>query len=110
MAQAVATPAAPVDDLGVLSRIIPEREDQQDWYVSHQTRASDTEALVTHYVHRHSLRMLRLDERGRVYGQDPEGVVRLFGRGGPLALHVALNMVFDGIEDRRPKKVVLPRR
>lgn len=103
--------AAPViDDLGILTRIIPDPDDLSDWYVSHQSRASDTQHRVTHFVHRRSLRVLRLDDRGRVYGQDPEGVVRLFGRGGPLALHVALNTVFDGIEERRPKKIVLPRR
>ena len=106
----MANAAAVVEELGILARIIPDPLDQADWYVSHRSRAVDTQLLVNHYVHRNSMRVLRLDDRGRVYGQDAEGVVRLFGRGGPLALHVALNMVFDGIEERRPKKVVLPRR
>ena len=40
------------------------------------------------------------------FGEKPN-IVRLFGRGGPLALAVALNAVFDGADDTRPSRVVL---
>ena len=96
-------------NLRALSRVLPDAADRTDWYHSHTSTAADTGARVHHYVFRFAGRALRLDDRGRVYGQDPQGVVRLFGRGGPLALHVALNMVFDGYQDRRPRRIVLPR-
>ena len=96
--------------VGPLQLIFPEPADQAAWERTDETTAADTGKVVHHYRHRTTLRCLRLDEAGRVYGMDPEGVVRLFGRGGPLALHVVINMVFDQRPDLRPATIALPRR
>jgi hypothetical protein len=91
-----------------LASILPRAKDRAAWICTHSTIASDTAAEVLHYEHQPSGRTLRLDGTGRVYGQDPQGVVRLFGRGGAMALAVALNVVFDGMDHLRPGEVVLP--
>lgn len=91
-----------------LQLVLPERVDREPWHCTGQTTAVDTHATVFHYEHRNLGRTLRLDEQARVYGQDPEGVVRLFGRGGPLALSIALNAVFDGADRYRPRRIVIP--
>lgn len=91
-----------------LRLILPEAADRLAWHCTDRTQAADTHETVLHYEHRHSGRTLRLDARCRVYGQDPEGTVRLFGRGGPLALTVALNAVYDGMDQYRPARVVIP--
>src|SRR5688500_6023055 len=96
-------PTATADpQMRALARVLPEATDREGWHLISTSRAADTGVPVHHYVFRHTARVLRLDDRGRVYGEDREGVVRLFGRGGPLALHIALKMIFDGCEDRRP--------
>lgn len=91
-----------------LTMILPVASDRELWHRIEESVASDTGAVVTHYVHRRIGRTLRLDRECRVYGQDAEGVIRLFGRGGPLALAVALNAVYDGSDEHRPHTVVLP--
>ena len=91
-----------------LQLILPVAADRLAWRCTARTVASDTDELVFHYEHQHIGRSLRLDQGGRVYGQDPEGVVRLFGRGGALALAVALNAVYDGMDEHRPTEVSLP--
>ena len=93
-----------------LGRILPSPHDRDAWELTHRSTAVDTGQVVAHYRHRRTQGTLRLDDAGRVYGQDVEGVVRLFGRGGPLALHVALNIAFDGHPDLWPTRVVVPRR
>ena len=103
------TTTAMKDPLAALRLVLPDAPDADDWRRVATSTSADTDVVVHHYQHRTTLRTLRLDDGGRVYGQDPEGVVRLFGRGGPLALHVALNMVFDGFEECRPRRVVSPR-
>lgn len=99
-------PHRPSDD--PLALILPEAADRRQWVCVRQTPAAGTKEAVFHYQHQAMGRTLRLDRHGRVYGQDPEGVVRLFGRGGALALAVALNAVFDGMDHCRPRRVVLP--
>ena len=91
-----------------LATILPEPDDRAPWRRAGESTAADTQQTVFHYEHRATGRTLRLGADGRVYGQDPEGVVRLFGRGGPLALAVALNVVYDGLDRGRPRRVVLP--
>jgi len=94
--------------LDPLMTIIPDPRDQLQWSVGGQVLAADTGAAVWCYRHGPSGRSLRLDALGRVYGQDAQGTVRLFGKGGPLALAVALNAVFDGFDGARPRRIVLP--
>lgn len=91
-----------------LAMILPVEADRQLWHRVGESVASDTHAVVVHYAHRRIGRTLRLDGQCRVYGQDAQGVIRLFGRGGPLALAVALNAVYDGSDQHRPNTVVLP--
>lgn len=91
-----------------LATILPDADDRAPWRHAGASTSVDTQQRVFHYEHQATGRMLRLDVDGRVYGQDPEGVVRLFGRGGPLALAVALNVVYDGLDRGRPRRVVLP--
>lgn len=91
-----------------LELILPVAQDRLAWRCVGQVTASDTHEAVFEYEHAGMGRALRLDARGRVYGMDPEGVVRLFGRGGPLALAIALNAIYDGRHDWRPARVVLP--
>ena len=93
---------------GPLDMIFPDAADRLAWRCGRRSTAADTQEIVFHYEHQHVGRWLRLDGAGRVYGEDPEGVVRLFGRGGALALSVALNAVFDGMDAHRPTEVVLP--
>ena len=96
------------NDDGPLCLVLPEAGDRLAWRVTARTIAGDTKETVFHYEHRALGRSLRLDAHGRVYGQDPEGAVRLFGKGGPLALAIALNAVYDGMDQHRPSRVVLP--
>lgn len=91
-----------------LAMILPVEADRELWQRVDESLASDTGVVVVHYEHRRIGRTLRLDGQCRVYGQDAEGVIRLFGRGGPLALAVALNAVYDGSDEHRPHTVVLP--
>lgn len=91
-----------------LAMILPRGEDRALWHCTGERPAADTGATVFSYEHRGIGRTLHLDDQGRVYGQDPEGVVRLFGRGGPLALVVALNALYDGMDQYRPAEVRLP--
>ena len=91
-----------------LCLVLPEAADRLAWHCTARTVAGDTNETVFHYEHRAMSRALRLDARGRVYGQDPEGAVRLFGKGGPLALAIALNAIYDGMDQHRPSRVVLP--
>lgn len=101
--------AAHVDhDIDPLGMILPRAEDRVLWHCTAQRTAADTGAIVFSYEHRGIGRTLHLDDQARVYGQDPEGVVRLFGRGGPLALVVALNALYDGMDQYRPAEVLLP--
>lgn len=97
---------AAIDD--PLCLVLPEATDRLAWHCTGRTVARDTRETVFSYEHRAMGRALRLDAQGRVYGQDPEGAVRLFGKGGPLALAVALNAVYDGMDQHRPTRVVLP--
>jgi hypothetical protein len=96
------TPTTPLEQL------LPEPQDRKGWHCTAQVMAADTQATVFVYEHLAIGRALRLDADGRVYGQDPEGTVRLFGRGGPLALAVALNALYDGRDEYRPARVVIP--
>ena len=91
-----------------LQRVLPEAADRLSWRCTARITAADTGETVYCYEHSGMGRALRLDARCRVYGQDPEGAVRLFGRGGPLALSVALNAAYDGMDRYRPATVVLP--
>lgn len=91
-----------------LTALLPVPEDRAPWLLTAAAPAADTGEVVYHFEHRGMGRALRLDGRCRVYGQDVEGVVRLFGRGGPLALSVALNAVYDGMEQHRPSAITLP--
>ena len=91
-----------------LDAVLPRPCDRLAWSTSGQVTAADTRETVTVYRHDRSGRSLLLDDEGRVYGRDAQGTVRLFGRGGPLALAVALNVVFDGQDHLRPAEVVLP--
>ena len=92
----------PLDD------IFPVPEDRRAWRRVGSRISADTRETVYAYEHTGIGRALHLDSRGRVYGHDPEGVVRLFGRGGALALAVALNALFDGHDEHRPSRVTLP--
>lgn len=98
-----------LDDLttGPLAAILPTPADRRPWRCADTAVAADTGETVLHYEHQHTGRRLRLDRHGRVYGQDAEGVVRLFGRGGALALAVALNAVYDGFDELRPAEVAV---
>ena len=91
-----------------LQLVLPVAADRLAWHCIARTVARDTNETVYHYEHRAMGRALRLDATGRVYGQDPEGAVRLFGKGGPLALAIALNAVYDGMDQHRPSRVELP--
>ena len=91
-----------------LQALLPEAADRLAWQCTGTTVASDTRDTVYAYEHRGIGRTLRLDAQCRVYGQDPEGTVRLFGRGGPLALAIALNAIYDGMDRYRPSRVVIP--
>src|SRR5687768_7555937 len=91
---------------GPLDMLFPVAADRLSWRCGRRSTATDTQETVFHYEHQQIGRWLRLDSAGRVYGEDREGVVRLFGRGGPLALAVALNAVFDGMDAYRPSEVV----
>ena len=91
-----------------LQQVLPDAADRAGWTLAGASIAGDTRETVFVYEHRNIGRTLRLDRRCRVYGQDREGSVRLFGRGGPLALAVALNAVYDGRDEHRPSRVVLP--
>lgn len=91
-----------------LALILPVPGDRAMWHQTGSVISRDTEVTVFVYEHRAIGRTLRLDAGGRVYGQDPEGVVRLFGRGGAFALAVALNAVYDGMDQYRPSEIVLP--
>ena len=91
-----------------LAMVLPVEADRELWHRVEESVASDTGAVVVVYEHRRIGRTLRLDAQCRVYGQDAEGVIRLFGRGGPLALAVALRVVFDGMDSYRPTRMVLP--
>lgn len=93
-----------------LERLFPEAEDRLWWQCIGRVTAADTGDSVAEYQHTAIGRTLRLDDSGRVYGQDAEGVVRVFGRGGALALSIALNAVFDGMDAHRPSRVVIPGR
>lgn len=97
------------DVLAPLAQIFPLARDRLAWQCARRVTAQDTHAEVLCYEHRRIGRCLRLDREGRVYGEDPQGVVRLFGRGGAMALAVALNAVFDGMDEFRPQEVALPR-
>ena len=91
-----------------LRLVLPEAADRLAWSCTGRAVARDTGATVFAYEHRVLGRALRLDAQARVYGQDVEGAVRLFGRGGALALAVALNAVYDGGDEHRPARVTLP--
>ena len=99
-----------VDDpaMGPLGAVFPRAEDRAAWWCGRRSEAADTREEVFHYQHQHIGRWLRLDTHGRVYGEDSEGVVRLFGRGGAMALAVALNAVYDGMDVYRPAEIVIP--
>lgn len=99
---------APDPELDPLVMILPLADDRLLWRRTAAVQAADTGDQVFAYEHRAIGRTLRLDAQGRVYGQDSEGVVRLFGRGGALALAVALNAIYDGLDGYRPTQVVLP--
>lgn len=92
-----------------LSVILPLAADRLSWSLVDTATAADTGERVVIYQHQATGRSLRLDGAGRVYGEDAQGVVRLFGRGGPMALAVALNAVYDHADHLRPVRVVLPR-
>jgi hypothetical protein len=99
-----------VDDpaMGPLRMIFPNDVDRAAWWCGRRSAAADTREEVFHYQHQHIGRWLRLDARARVYGEDAEGTVRLFGRGGAMALAVALNAVYDGMDAYRPSQIVIP--
>ena len=91
-----------------LERILPVAADRLAWRCVGRVTARDTAEAVFTYEHPGMGRALRLDASGRVYGTDAEGVVRLFGGGGALALAIALNAVYDGHDSAKPSRVVLP--
>lgn len=93
-----------------LAALFPDAGDRDPWHCVGRVTAADTGERVAEYQHTAIGRTLRLDDSGRVYGQDSEGVVRLFGRGGALALTIALNALFDGMDAHRPSRVVIPGR
>lgn len=95
-------------DTDPLRRVFPEAVDRDAWRCVARVRATDTREAVFSYEHRALGRTLRLDAQCRVYGQDAQGVVRLFGRGGALALAIALNAIYDDADSHRPSRVVLP--
>ena len=96
--------------MGPLRMVFPRADDRAAWWCGRRSEAADTRREVFHYQHQHIGRWLRLDADGRVYGEDAEGTVRLFGRGGTMALAVALNAVYDGMDDHRPAQIVIPQR
>lgn len=96
------------NDQDPLCLVLPEASDRLAWHCTARTVAGDTKETVFHYEHLAMGRSLRLDAGGRVYGQDAEGAVRLFGKGGAMALAIALNAVYDGMDQHRPSRVVLP--
>ena len=102
-----ATSQTAADPLG---DIFPEPADRAAWHRTGGGRGIDTDEDVVTYEHIGTGRKLHLGLDGRVYGQDPEGAHRVFGRGGHLALKIALNVVFDGFESHRPSRIVLPQR
>ena len=91
-----------------LAGVLPDAADRVSWLREEIVTADDTREAVVVYRHTATGRALRLDETGRVYGEDAQGVVRVFGRGGALALAVALNAVYDGADHLRPSRVTLP--
>lgn len=95
-------------DADPLALILPEAADRLSWFLVDTATAADTGERVAIFQHRATGRALRLDAACRVYGEDAQGVVRLFGRGGAMALAVALNAAYDGADDLRPARVVLP--
>lgn len=95
-------------DVDPLEMILPEPQDRASWTLLHMVTAADTRESVLIYRHTVTGRALRLDRACRVYGEDAQGVIRLFGRGGMMALAVALNAVYDGADDLRPTRVLLP--
>lgn len=95
-------------DADPLALILPEAADRLSWFLIDTATAADTGERVAIYRHQETGRSLRLDGSGRVYGEDPQGVIRLFGRGGPMALAVAINAAYDRADHLRPVRVVLP--
>lgn len=95
-------------DADPLALILPEAADRLSWFLVATATAADTAERVAIYRHQETGRSLRLDAAGRVYGEDAQGVIRLFGRGGPMALAVAINAVYDRADHLRPIRVVLP--
>lgn len=91
-----------------LAAILPEAADRLSWFLVDTATAADTGERVAIYRHQATGGSLRLDHRGRVYGEDAQGVVRLFGRGGPMALAVAINAAYDHADHLRPARVVFP--
>ncbi len=92
-----------------LQQVLPDAADRGAWQCVGRVTSRDTGETVFEYEHRVIGRTLRLDAAARVYGQDPEGSVRLFGRGGGLALSIALNAIYDGMDEHRPARVTLPK-
>ena len=95
-------------DADPLALILPETADRLSWLLVDIVTSADTRERVAMYRHQETGRFLRLDSSGRVYGEDAQGVIRLFGRGGPMALAVALNAAYDRADHLRPTRVVLP--
>ena len=95
-------------DADPLAAILPDASDRLSWFLMETAIAADTQERVAIYRHQVTGRSLRLDAVGRVYGEDAQGVIRLFGRGGPMALAVAINAAYDGADHLRPVRVVLP--
>ena len=91
-----------------LADVLPEAADRLSWHLLETVIAADTGERVAIFRHAVTGRSLRLDAACRVYGEDAQGVIRLFGRGGPMALAVALNAVYDHADHLRPIRVVLP--
>ena len=91
-----------------LTVVLPEAADRLAWTLVDTATAADTHERVGIFRHAVTGRCLRLDAACRVYGEDAQGVIRLFGRGGAMALAVALNAVYDHAEHLRPARVVLP--
>ena len=91
-----------------LATLLPVAADRLSWRLVATVTAADTREPVAIFRHDVTGRSLRLDAACRVYGEDAQGVVRLFGRGGPMALAVALNAVYDHADHLRPARVVLP--
>lgn len=95
-------------DIDPLVMILPVPVDRASWCRVDTATAADTHERIAIYQHQVTGRSLRLDGAGRVYGQDAQGVIRLFARGGAMALAVALNAAYDGDDHLRPARVVLP--